>query len=186
MFILHEAQSILVITIIWILVRLFIARIHKPDIKRELMLLLIYICIIVVFHFTMAGSTVCLTDPELHRFAPKLNLKAFNFLTDRYDGWQRNIIGNFTMFIPVGFVWPLVFTKLNTYGKAVGACFLYTLVIEILQLLLYERTSDVDDLILNTAGAAIGAGIWFLIKEARKDDRLAAIRVALFSKHAAL
>ena len=75
------------------------------------------------------------------------------------------------MFIPVGFVWPLVFKKLNTYGKAVSACFLYTLSIEILQLLLYERTSDVDDLILNTAGAAIGAGIWFLIKKSRPDDR---------------
>ena len=156
MFVLNEVRSILVITIIWILIRLFFARIHKPDVKRELMLLLVYICIIVVFHFTMAGSTVCLTDPELHR---------------RYDGWQRNIIGNFAMFIPVGFVWPLVFRKLNTYVKAVGACFLYTLVIEILQIFLYERTSDVDDLILNTAGAAIGAGIWFLIKKSRPDDR---------------
>ena len=75
------------------------------------------------------------------------------------------------MFIPVGFIWPLVFKKLNTYGKAVGDCFLYTLVIEILQFLLYERTSDVDDFILNTAGAAIGAGIWFLIKKAGKDNR---------------
>ena len=171
MFVLNEVRFILVITIIWILIRLFFARIHKPDVKRELMLLLVYICIIVVFHFTMAGSTVCLIDPELHRFAPKLNLKAFQFLTDRYDGWQRNIIGNFAMFIPVGFVWPLVFRKLNTYVKAVGACFLYTLVIEILQIFLYERTSDVDDLILNTAGAAIGAGIWFLIKKSRPDDR---------------
>ena len=171
MFILHEAQSIFVITIIWILVRLFLARTHKPDVKHELMLLLVYICIVVVFHFTMSESTFCLIDPELHRFAPKLNLKAFQFLTDRYDGWQRNIIGNFAMFIPVGFVWPLVFRKLNTYVKAVGACFLYTLVIEILQIFLYERTSDVDDLILNTAGAAIGAGIWFLIKKAGKDNR---------------
>ena len=145
MFVLHEAQSILVITIIWILVRLFFARIHKPDTKRELMLLLVYICIIVVFHFTMAGSTACLTDPELHRFTPKLNLKAFNFLTDRYDGWQRNIIGNFTMFIPVGFIWPLVFKKLNTYGKAVSACFLYTLSIEILQLLLLKPSLAILD-----------------------------------------
>ena len=171
MFVLNEVRFILVITIIWILIRLFFARIHKPDAKHELTLLLVYICIIVVFHFTMSESTFCLTDPELHRFAPKLNLKAFNFLTDRYDGWQRNIIGNFAMFIPVGFVWPLVFRKLNTYVKAVGACFLYTLVIEILQIFLYERTSDVDDLILNTAGAAIGAGIWFLIKKSRPDDR---------------
>ena len=164
MFVLHEVQSVLVITIIWILVRLFFARTHKPDVKHELMLLPVYICIVVVFHFTMSESTFCLIDPELHRFAPKLNLKPFHFITDRYQGWQRNIIGNIAMFIPIGIVLPFVFRKLNTFTKAVGACFLFSLCIEILQLML-SRTTDVDDLILNTTGGAIGAGIYFLIRK---------------------
>ena len=45
--------------------------------------------------------------------------------------------------------------------------------IEVSQLLFYERSSDIDDLILNTTGAFIGALIYFsavaLIKRSKKN-----------------
>ncbi|SEU00245.1 VanZ like family protein [[Clostridium] aminophilum] len=85
-------------------------------------------------------------------------------LFDVYDGWQINIIGNIAMFIPVGLAWPFCFKKLDTIGKTVFAGAGFPLFIEITQLAFYERSSDVDDLILNTAGIFIGASIYFGIK----------------------
>ncbi|HCW04256.1 MAG TPA: hypothetical protein DGK91_06850 [Clostridium sp.] len=71
------------------------------------------------------------------------------------------------MFIPVGIVWPICFKKLDNIGKAILAGAIFSLLIEISQLLFYERCSDIDDLILNTAGVAIGALIYFGCKKLR-------------------
>ena len=67
------------------------------------------------------------------------------------------------MFIPVGIVWPVCFKKLNNFGKTVLAGAAYSFLIEMSQLLFYDRGTDIDDLILNTTGVVIGALIYFLI-----------------------
>jgi glycopeptide antibiotics resistance protein len=84
-----------------------------------------------------------------------------------YDGWQINIIGNITMFIPVGLAWPFCFKKLDTIGKTVLIGAGFPLFIEITQLPFYDRCSDIDDLILNTTGIFIGALIYFGIRRLR-------------------
>lgn len=64
-----------------------------------------------------------------------------------------NFLGNILIFLPIGFFPPLIW---NLSGKkTVGICFLISLFIELAQLFL-PRTSDIDDLILNTLGGAIG------------------------------
>lgn len=80
-----------------------------------------------------------------------------------------NIIGNVTMFIPSGIVLPIIYKELNSFWKAVGAGALLSLSIEILQLPFSVRASDVDDLILNTVGVAIGYGIYALVNKLKKN-----------------
>ena len=80
-----------------------------------------------------------------------------------------NIIGNVTMFIPSGIVLPIIYKELNSFWKVVGAGALLSLSIEILQLPFSVRASDVDDLILNTAGVAIGYGIYALVNKLKKN-----------------
>nr|MCR5762166.1 VanZ family protein [Treponema sp.] len=86
-------------------------------------------------------------------------------LSETYDGWKTNIIGNITMFIPVGLVWPLCFKQLNSVIKTTLAGALFSLVIELTQIMSYERCSDIDDIILNTTGVFIGSIIFFAIKK---------------------
>lgn len=75
--------------------------------------------------------------------------------------WQ--VGGNVLAFVPVG----LSFAGLGkgrgfkAFGRAVAAAFLLSLLIETLQLFLPTRATDVDDLIFNTAGAAVGAMLFF-------------------------
>lgn len=159
------------ITITWILFRIIKGiRNQKVSIKREMQLLLVYICIIVICRFVYFPL-----QHDIYGIAPlvfaknvvfplRINLIPFNFLTDVYPGWQINIIGNILMFVPVGIVWPICFKELDNIKKTVLAGFGFTLLIELSQLPFFDRCSDVDDLILNTTGAAIGAVIYFGIQ----------------------
>lgn len=160
------------ITILWILIRSVIAvKNHKVTFAREAQMLLVYICIIVIarivdFPWHHINGKIGTMKFDVSKILPPwLNLIPIVHLFDVYDGWQMNIIGNITMFIPVGIVWPVCFKKLNTIGKTILAGAGFTLFIEITQLFFYERCSDIDDIILNTAGVAIGALIYFGCKK---------------------
>ena len=82
-----------------------------------------------------------------------------------------NLIGNTTMFIPLGIVWPAVFKKLEKPWKVMAAGVGVPLVIETVQLPFYGRCTDIDDLIMNTTGFLIGYGIYLLVKTAVRKKK---------------
>lgn len=65
-----------------------------------------------------------------------------------------NLVGNVVMFAPVGFLLPVV-ARLRLRG-AVAACASLSVTVELLQLML-GRSLDIDDVLLNTLGGALGA-----------------------------
>lgn len=169
-------QMVAFITVLWIFVRGAVAyRSEQFSLKRELQMLLVYICIVVISRFVYFEFHLVDGKIEPLRIGPHqdpdelISFKPFFFLVDRYDGWLMNVIGNIAMFIPVGIVWPICFKELDTYKKTVLAGFGYTLLIEISQLICYGRHTDIDDLILNTMGVAIGAMIVFVIRKIRNS-----------------
>ena len=172
-------QLFVFITVVWIIVRAAVAlKCKQFSVKRELQMLLVYVCIVVISRFVYFGFHLENGRLPLLRigFSKDLNeaisCLPFLFLFERYDGWLMNVIGNIAMFIPVGIVWPVCFNKLDTFKKAVLAGAGYTLFIEITQLFCDGRHTDIDDLILNTTGAAIGAFIVFAIRKHRKRKTL--------------
>ena len=165
----------LFITLAWIAVRAFFGiRNKKVDWKHEAKLILVYICLVVIarmvyFPMHLVDGRIGSLYLEVDKIFPLwINLVPIVHLFEEYDGWLINIIGNVTMFIPVGLVWPVCFKKLDTLKKTVlwGAAF--PLFIEITQIPFYSRCSDVDDLILNTTGIFLGALIYFGIKRLKK------------------
>lgn len=75
-----------------------------------------------------------------------------------------NFLGNIAMFIPIGFFLPLLWKPLQKFWKVLLCGFGLSLMIELTQLLL-PRGTDVDDLWLNTLGAAAGWLIWFVLQK---------------------
>ncbi len=71
-----------------------------------------------------------------------------------------NFLGNIGMFAPIGFLAPLLWRG-QGLGRTALVGFLCSLAIELCQLLL-PRGTDVDDLWLNTLGAALGYGLFWL------------------------
>lgn len=75
-----------------------------------------------------------------------------------------NIVGNIVMFMPIGFLVPLLYDKLNSFIKVVLFGFTTSLIIELTQLFLIRGT-DVDDLMLNTMGAILGYFAFIIFKK---------------------
>ena len=112
-----------------------------------------------------------LFDP-VTAFPFRVNMIPFANLFD-YDNKRDlmlNVIGNCALFIPSGIVLPIVYKRLDSFWKVLSAGMLISFTIEILQLPFSVRASDIDDLILNTAGVAVGYGICCLIKSLNKED----------------
>ncbi len=145
----------------------------KFDLKQELLLLLMYINLAVIIRMTFypyekinGHIQPLLFDPE-RIFPFKINLIPFVHITE-YDSTHDtllNIFGNVGMFVPSGIVLPIIYKKLNTFIKVTAVGALISLSIEILQLPFFTRTSDIDDLILNTLGCVIGYLIYSAVKK---------------------
>ena len=173
-------QMVIAISILWVIVRAICSlKVKRFDWKRELQLLLVYICIVVVVRFTFCpfGKVNGKIQPLLFDGAKILpfwlNLKPLIYLFDYPTMGEAllNLMGNTAMFVPLGIVWPAVFKKLNTHGKVIAAGFGVSLTIEILQLPFFDRATDVDDLLLNTLGFLVGYGIYLLVKKLRKGRK---------------
>ena len=67
-----------------------------------------------------------------------------------------NIFGNVAAFVPFGFILPIVVSWMRSGGAIILSGFLTSLTVELLQLVTRVGSFDVDDLILNTLGTALG------------------------------
>ena len=128
-------------------------------------------------------------SPEEIRFLAgvrKLNLIPFDYRGGVPRILMRETAMNVLVFIPFGFY-------LNMLGvpgwKTVFRGFLLSFAFEVCQYLLAIGISDMTDLLTNTLGAAIGVGLYLLIREIWRDqqkaerriNRLAVVALLLFA-----
>ena len=76
-----------------------------------------------------------------------------------------NVFGNIVPFIPMGFLLPMAFPSQRNIIKTMISCFLLILSVEILQLILFLGSFDIDDIILNLLSCFIG----FILFKAYKN-----------------
>lgn len=93
-----------------------------------------------------------------------VNLQLFDTM-NRYRIFSKQMIGNAIMLLPLGIFLPLLDRKLRKFSSLFFVLLISLLVsagIEVLQLATNFRSTDIDDVILNTSGACAG----FLIYQA--------------------
>ena len=106
-----------------------------------------------------------------------LNLKPFHtialfarVLDD--DHYRRlaivNLFGNVGMFIPLGFFLPALWQGLRKWWRTWLAALGIMTAVELAQLFTLRGCCDVDDLILNVLGAALGYGLFWIVRKMRK------------------
>ncbi len=103
-------------------------------------------------------------------FTQKINLVPMHTITEFWNnlhGGGRshafiNLAGNVVMFVPLGFFIPYIFRKADSFRYSMIYALITIVCIEIIQLVTLLGSLDVDDLILNMIGAAIGYWIYRL------------------------
>lgn len=103
------------------------------------------------------GSHPLFTDGEI-LWIPFVNL--YRIMTISFGRFLYLFIGNLIWFVPLGLVLPAL---IPCGKKVVGYGFLLSLAIEFSQLMFGTGYTEVEDLILNTLGTAIGYGLFLLI-----------------------
>ena len=160
----------------WILWRVLANRRKTVDWKSEAKQLLFLINLLVIYRVTFHPFSKVdgQVQPLIFEWAAawpfRMNLVPLVNLLD-YESKKDlllNIIGNFALFIPTGIVTPILYRNLDSLKKVTLTGFLISLTIEIIQLPFAVRASDVDDLILNTAGCLLGYALYRLFR--RKEN----------------
>ena len=78
-----------------------------------------------------------------------------------------NLFGNIIMFIPLGYFLPRLWRGLRKWWRTWLATLVIMTAVEIAQFFTLRGTCDVDDLILNLLGAAIGYIFFRILKKDR-------------------
>lgn len=163
----------LLLAAVWIAVRLCVCLYRRSvSLKREALLLLMYINLAVLLRITffpmerLNGHVQPLLFDASRILPLRVNLKPLvnilRFGTKR--DMLLNLIGNVTMFIPGGIILPVLYPRLRSFCRTVAAGAGISLCIELLQLPFFDRATDIDDLILNTAGCAAGFLIYAAVR----------------------
>ncbi len=172
----------IIFALIWCLWRLLVLR-KKEKIawKQEGKLLLMYVNLAVILRFVffprarINGHVQPLIFDVSRLYPLRINLipykNLFVYLNLRDTLW--NVAGNVLLFVPTGILLPLVCSRHKKWYQVIFHGALISLTIEILQLPFYDRATDIDDLILNTAGVILGYLIYTVIKifRQRKENK---------------
>ena len=71
-----------------------------------------------------------------------------------------NLAGNIAAFVPMGFLLPCVWRGLRRCRRTLAVCAAAVIVLEALQYATALGAADVDDLLLNLLGAAVGYAVY--------------------------
>lgn len=147
-----------------ILVLLLVSRIsgHRPTKVQAVWKLLLALYLSAVYN--VAGA------PELPYIYPRLNINLIPLwdITSGVPAYLINSGLNILLFVPLGFILPLLWKEFRSRRAMCFTGFLLSLGIELAQLLNY-RVSDVDDLIMNTLGAFLGYELLMLLCRKKKN-----------------
>ncbi|WP_318614144.1 VanZ family protein [Sporosarcina sp. YIM B06819] len=143
----------------------------KPRLFREIGVVGFLLFMTALFSQTIL--TFLYTGPTVTRSFANINLIPFRVFRDNYyaitelNYWQPliiNFLGNICIFIPIGFMVPLLWRRFNRFWKVTLVGFGISLFIETTQLT-QARSTDIDDLWLNTLGAMLGYGAYALTRK---------------------
>ena len=121
----------------------------------------------VVLWLAFAGYVMIVLYATLMRmsgFHMQYNMHLFKAWREAWNNYSikniANVLLNVAMFVPLGFLLPLLWKPCRKWYVAIPSGFGFSLSIELIQLLTRRGVCDVDDLFCNTLGAVIG---YFLI-----------------------
>ncbi|MDE7131242.1 MAG: VanZ family protein [Lachnospiraceae bacterium] len=92
-------------------------------------------------------------------FTPFKTIKMYIVYAHKLNSVE-NLAGNILVFVPLGFLLPFVADEVRSFPAVMLNAFVFVLGIEMFQLFSAFGAFDVDDIMLNCLGAALGYGCY--------------------------
>jgi glycopeptide antibiotics resistance protein len=156
----------IVASILFVRFRLNKYRKHSMTVKisSEIGITLFFIYILFVFYLTF--SPFQFFAPYSHTL--EMELIPFKEISEQFGRAPElaayYAFGNLAMTIPFGLFIPLLFNRIQSLWKIVCYGCVFSLTIELLQMVFTQRSAEIDDLIFNTLGAVIGFLVFIQVK----------------------
>jgi glycopeptide antibiotics resistance protein len=77
--------------------------------------------------------------------------------------WTMQIVGNLGLLLPVGLLGPVVLPPLRRWWLVLLLAIAISAAIEVAQLWVPYRSSDIDDVVMNVTGALLGFALYRLV-----------------------
>lgn len=104
-------------------------------------------------------------------FVPFRTIKMYIVYADRLNSVE-NLAGNLLVFVPLGFLLPLLSDELWRFSDVLLNSFTFVLGIEVFQLFSAFGAFDVDDILLNCLGATLGYGLYKAVYAVYKKKKI--------------
>lgn len=136
----------------------------KPiSVQRKIWMIIFTLYLAAVF------SVVGIPNIKYIRIEPQFNLIPIVDIANAPFGYMKNTVLNILMFLPLGFLLPVIWKEFWNFKRTAVFGFAFSLAIELSQIFTY-RLTDVDDLITNTLGAILGYYAAKVILKKTKTD----------------
>lgn len=169
-FIIPYVVSVYVLFIVYRLIAVFVLKKPRYTIEKSIYILAAFVYltgVICMTLFPIPTDPLLIHDRAAEGFQETNNLIPFNTIKDALTGSSLSVTvyqigGNIILLFPLGCFLPLLFKRMRQAKRVIIAGFIASLIIETSQFTISSmigltyRSFDIDDLILNTIGTAIG------------------------------
>lgn len=150
----------------------------KIPLYKEGLLHALFIYIVLLLQLTVFRNEETFWTVEYHQidwsaihWLPLVDTVKLFYGDSGFSAWY-NSWGNVVWFIPLGYMGPYLFRKKCSFLKVTAIGFLFSGMIEFLQLIFQTGVTHIDDVLFNTLGTAIGYGIWASSKTHSSAERI--------------
>jgi glycopeptide antibiotics resistance protein len=149
----------------------------KKDYKKTLricsrIMFGVYIICLAYFLF-FAESTGRTFEGRTYHYNLELFKEIRRFIVHRHTLGTKavllNLVGNIVAFVPFGFFLPILYPRCRNFLYTVFFSFEVSLAVETIQLVSKVGSFDVDDMLLNTIGGAMGCLTFYWMNRVRRN-----------------
>lgn len=149
----------------------------KKDYKKTLricsrIMFGVYIICLAYFLF-FAESTGRTFEGRTYHYNLELFKEIRRFIVHRHTLGTKavllNLVGNIVAFVPFGFFLPILYPRCRNFLYTVFFSFEVSLAVETIQLVSKVGSFDVDDMLLNTIGGAMGCLTFYWVNRVRRN-----------------
>jgi len=177
---------------IYVIVRIIIVKRRKQPVNKshELLLALFVLYIVAIASQTIIPKWVLGVDGDTGKFfidvymsngwvstnaIPFKTISGYLRVNEYMNGWNSiamaNLLGNIFLFSPIGVFVPLLWKRMDSFRSILFIGLGVTCFIESTQYFI-GRSTDIDDVILNTIGVVIGYGVYIVWKVFAKYEKV--------------